>query len=102
MSIRTSKEATVFNSYSIAQDYTVEKDGKPKLSLVYIRSKKELSLLASKSPLFVPAWEHLASMPEQDRQGWVYLSETPDEEWIREREKEDELLFSQFYSNSTK
>ncbi|NCB41170.1 MAG: hypothetical protein EOM59_00900 [Clostridia bacterium] len=92
-SIRTSIEFTSFNYYSMPQPYSLEIYGPPKVSAVYIRSKKELSKLASKSPLFVPAWEHLAGLSVENGMGRVYISDSPDTEWIKSNEREDEKLF---------
>jgi len=90
-SIRNNRRDALFTSYSLADDYSIQINGVPLMSVILIKDKSVLSYLTDKSELFKPAWEYLKDANE--KLYWVFISKPPNESWYNKLKVDDNKLY---------
>ena len=91
LSIRTSNDDFSFSAYSIRSGYSIQKNGIPPVSMIFMYRRPALEQAALKSPMLLSAWKILENLPET--RNWFCISDSPSADWIAKAEKDDDILF---------
>lgn len=92
--VRTTRQAegdVMFSGYSIRPGYSPRRHGAPPVSILLFRDKPTAAGHADASPLFRVCWDALVDLPAERH--WLCVADSPPEDWVRETESGDDVLF---------
>jgi hypothetical protein len=90
-SVRGSRAALTFSSWSLSPSHDVFTDGIPPVSMILSFDRNALEFAAERSPLLARAWDLLSSKPPAGR--YLCFPDPPDQDWVLLQERADDELF---------